>query len=198
MSKSPRAASCNYSACVLHVGIRCFCLPEFLAGCIAGYAFLRMRESRSGFLWTLLQSQSARNALVVFFVLVILIKLFTAAYDGPSRWLWLADNATRFAYFTFPFAGIVFVLAVGRTFVSPWLKARWMILLGEASYAPYITHWTGQSLLNNGFLGASSLFKSLVLIAVSVLVSIVVFKLIEVSSRALLRGSLPSPAGLRR
>jgi peptidoglycan/LPS O-acetylase OafA/YrhL len=110
------------------------------------------------------------------------------AYTGPFRLLWLLDNASKFSFFMLPFAGIIYAIASGRTLLTGLLTLPLLVLLGEASYALYITHWVGQSILNAGLLGsAKTPWMSGVFMLLSIVASVIIYRYFETPCRKWLR-----------
>jgi peptidoglycan/LPS O-acetylase OafA/YrhL len=123
---------------------------EFFAGCVAGQWFLRraamgLPAGPSARRW--------RDGLIVACIALVCLRVWMPDYTGPSRWLWLLDVSFKYAAFVLPFTAIILVVASGRNLLSGLLEHRWMVLLGEASYALYIIHWPVRSFLLSGWLG---------------------------------------------
>jgi peptidoglycan/LPS O-acetylase OafA/YrhL len=165
-------------------------LPEFIAGCIAGRLFLQMRGQATSYFTTLLGTPMRRNAVLCVCCIFIAWRILTPAYTGPMQSVWLADNALKFSIFIPPFVLMIWALATGTTFLSALLSWPLLVLLGEASYALYIIHWAGQSLMQLGFMGAyKTPTMSVLFIVLSVVLSVVVFKYYETPLRLRLRGA---------
>jgi peptidoglycan/LPS O-acetylase OafA/YrhL len=164
-------------------------LPEFIAGCMAGQIFLGSRRVPSSPQNFLFGSQWRRNGVLMICLALILWRVLTPPYTGPVQELWLIDNAVKFSIFVLPFIGIIFAVASGPTLLSTPLSWPLMVLLGEASYALYITHWTGQSVMQMGFMAAyKSPAMSVAFIFLSVVMSVLLFKYFETPMRLKLRG----------
>ncbi|KNZ31970.1 MAG: hypothetical protein AD742_14405 [Methylibium sp. NZG] len=159
---------------------------EFVAGCVAGQLFMRMRDGGR----PLLQTERARNALVVLCLLAIGARIAMAGYSGPNSWLWLLDGSVKYAAFVLPFVGLILTVASGRTLLSPLLERPWVVLLGEASYSLYIVHWSVVTVLHLKLLGAwgTPAVHALLLVA-TVLLSVVCYRVVEVPWRRRLRGA---------
>lgn len=163
---------------------------EFLAGCLVGQYFIRARGGAGGWGARLFASAAGRNTLLAICLIAIGLRIWSQDYTGPSAALWLLDVSIKYSVFILPFAGVIIAVACGRTFLS-WLLAHpWMILLGEASYALYIIHWSGQTFLRMRFLGdyGTPLVHTLFLVA-TVGASVLCYRLIEVPMRRRLRGT---------
>jgi peptidoglycan/LPS O-acetylase OafA/YrhL len=170
-------------------------LPEFIIGCIAGQIFTRMQDPRMNTKGALFETESRRNIIVIVCVLLCIGRICMPAYDGPSRGLWLADNAIKFSFFMIPFAAIILAVANGKTFLSKFLSWPLLVLLGEASYALYITHWVGQSLMQLGYMGAyKTPLMSVAFIILSVVLSVFLYKYFETPMRLKLRGKSGAPS----
>lgn len=162
---------------------------EFMAGCIAGQFFLR-RGAAAGLLAVGASNAGRRrDAVIVLSLLVVCVRIWSPDYTGPSQWLWLLDVAVKYAVFILPFTAIILAVASGPTILHGWLERRWMVLLGEASYALYIIHWSVTTFLRMGFLGAygTPLVHLLFLVA-TVGASLLVYRYVEVPWRKRLRG----------
>jgi peptidoglycan/LPS O-acetylase OafA/YrhL len=167
--------------------LRC---AEFLAGCVLGQHFLRTQRAGGGG-W-LAHSAARRNVLLLACLAVIALRVWSPDYTGPSRWWWLLDVAAKYGVFIAPFALVILVVASGRTFLHGWLERPWMVLLGEASYALYIIHWSVVTVINQKWLGAWStpaVHASLLLATVAA--SVLVYRFFELPWRVRLRGRPP-------
>lgn len=97
-------------------------------------------------------------------------------------------------YYIAPMAAVVFIFAIGKGWLSKALSARWLVLLGEASFSLYMIH---QILINYAVREYSSWvnidsMKSVVMfmlpvIAVGVILSLIMFKCFEKPMNNLLR-----------
>ncbi len=180
----PVGAEAQYIVLVYNPILRC---SEFLAGCVLGHQFVR-----GGPLW-LARSARWRNVVVLAALAVIVLRVWMPDYTGPSRWLWLADVAAKYGVFIVPFSALILAVASGRTLLSGWLEQPWMVLLGEASYALYIVHWSAVSFIKLGFLGAASTpaVHALMLLG-TVGFAVVVYRWFELPWRQRLRGQPPA------
>jgi peptidoglycan/LPS O-acetylase OafA/YrhL len=162
---------------------------EFMAGCIAGQFFLRRGAAAGLFALGASNTSRRRDAVIAFSLLVVCARIWSPDYTGPSQWLWLLDVAVKYAVFILPFTAIILAVASGPTMLQGWLEHRWMVLLGEASYALYIIHWSVTTFLRMGFLGTygTPLVHSLFLLA-TVAASLLVYRYVEVPWRKRLRG----------
>ena len=162
---------------------------EFMAGCIAGQFFLR----REGSSWLYPaddgQARRRRDIVLVVSLLAVLARIWSPDYTGPSQWLWLLDVAVKYPIFILPFTAIILAVASGPTFLSALLERPWMILLGEASYALYIVHWSVMTFVRLGYLGRySTPGVNLALLLATVGLSLACYRYIEVPWRDRWRG----------
>lgn len=162
---------------------------EFMAGCIAGQFFLRPGAA-AGFLAAgASKGRLRRDAVISISLLVVCARIWSADYTGPSQWLWLLDVALKYAVFILPFTAIILAIASGPTTLHGWLEHRWMVLLGEASYALYIIHWSVTTFLRMGFLGAyGTPLVHVAFLLMTVAASLLVYRHVEVPWRQRLRG----------
>ena len=100
-------------------------LPEFLTGMLAGELFLRARVSRA---WALPAILGGVLVVITLTALVgkVPMPLISAGFLSPA------------------FAAIIFGLAL-RPRWTAILEAKWLLLLGEASYSLYLLHSTVMS-----------------------------------------------------
>ena len=129
----PLGAQAQYIVLVYNPVLR---YSEFLAGCLAGQYFLLARQAAvPGD-----PGRRARDLVVLLALAAVAARVFLPDYTGALRWRWLLDVSMKYAAFIVPFTAIVLAVASGRTWLSALLRLRWMVLLGEASYALYIIH----------------------------------------------------------
>ena len=163
---------------------------EFMAGCLAGLYFVRMRTMtrvlRSGWL----ESRRSRNLVIALSLAAVALRVWSSDYTGPSAMAWLLDVSLKYSIFILPFTAIILAIASGRTFLTPLLEHPWLVLLGEASYSLYIIHWAGQTFLRMGFLGAygGPVVNGAVLLG-TVAASLLCYRYFEVPWRRRLRGA---------
>jgi len=168
---------------------------EFLAGCLAGHYFLNTRGQLRYAGSAMFSSQRGRNLTVVACLVAIALRVMSVDYTGPSAWWWLADVSVKYAAYILPFAVLILALASGPTRLGTLLENRQLVLLGEASYALYIIHWSVTTFLRMGFLGsAGTPFVHALFLAGTVALSVVCYRKIEVPWRRRLRGT-KQPAG---
>lgn len=162
---------------------------EFLAGCLAGHYFLRTRGQRSYAGSGLFESRRARDAVTLVCLVLIAVRIWSPDYAGPSAQRWLADVSMKYSVFILPFSLFIMAIASGRTWLSSLLEWRVLVVLGEASYALYIIHWSATTFLRMHFLGAygTPLVHAMFLVG-TVLLSVVCYRYIEVPWRRRLRG----------
>lgn len=166
--------------------LRC---SEFIAGCVLGQWVLRAppQQGRLG------HDARLRHALLFGAIALVLLRVWMPAYTGPDRWLWLLDVAAKYGAFVLPFAAIILALAAGRTVLHGWLERPAMVLLGEASYALYIIHWSVVTLVQQRVFGAAAgpwLHAALLLGTVAA--SVLVYRAFELPWRERLRGTPPA------
>jgi peptidoglycan/LPS O-acetylase OafA/YrhL len=163
---------------------------EFLCGCLAGHAFVQGLRRPDGFGLAVLRRQGWRNAAIVACLIAVAARVWSTDYTGPSAELWLLDVSLKYGIFIAPFTLLILAVASGRNMLSPLLDRPWMVMLGEASYALYIIHWSATTALRMGVLGTydSPLAHGLVLLA-TVGASVLCYRYIEVPGRRWLRGS---------
>jgi peptidoglycan/LPS O-acetylase OafA/YrhL len=165
---------------------------EFMAGCIAGQFFLKQGASS----WRLAADTAGarrwRDGVLVLSILAVAVRVWSTDYTGPSLWLWLLDVSVKYAIFILPFTAIILAVASGPTCLSWLLAQRWMVELGEASYALYIVHWSVTTFLRMGYLGNLELFDSrfvhIAFLFATVVASMLVYHVVEVPWRKRLRG----------
>lgn len=187
----PRAQpQTQYIVLVYNPVLRC---SEFLAGCLAGLAFVRWLQPHAQALATP-RAQRWRNGLIVLCLVLIAWRVMSPDYTGPSYARWLLDVSVKYAVFIGPFTLLILAVASGPSLLSRWLERPWLVLLGEASYALYITHWSVTSFLRLGYLGpwASPALHLLFMLG-TVAASVAIYRWIELPWRLRLRGA-PAPA----
>jgi peptidoglycan/LPS O-acetylase OafA/YrhL len=170
---------------------------EFLAGCLAGLYFVRT-HGRSVYLGArLFESTTGRNTVLGLMLLAVALRLSSPDYTGPSREAWLLDVSTKYSVFILPFVLMILAIARGPTLLTRLLEQPWLVLLGEASYALYIIHWAGQTVLQMRLLGSAG--TPLVHLAVmlgTVAASLLCHRYIELPWRRRLRpAALPLSTG---
>lgn len=170
---------------------------EFMAGCIAGQFFLKRRSAPALAAGDGKRARRWRDGVIVVGLLAACARIWSSDYTGPSQWLWLIDVAVKYPIFIVPFTAIILAVASGPTFLSPLLERRWMVRLGEASYALYIIHWSVTSFLRLGWLGSHSTpAVHLALLLATVGASLLCYRYVEVPWRRRLRGQPRQPATL--
>ncbi|MCW5665292.1 MAG: acyltransferase [Piscinibacter sp.] len=162
---------------------------EFLAGCVLGQFFVRSQRAGGGWLAA---SAARRHAVIVLCLALIALRVWLPDYTGPNRWAWLLDVSAKYGVFVLPFAGLILALAAGRTVLHGVLERPALVLLGEASYALYIIHWSVVTLIQQRVFGAAStpaLHAALLLATVAA--SVLVYRGFELPWRLRLRGAQP-------
>jgi len=168
---------------------------EFLAGCLAGHYFLNTRGQLRYAGSALFNSERGRNLAIVACLVAIALRIMSADYTGPSAWWWLADVSVKYSAYILPFGVLILAIASGPTWLGTLLQNRQLVLLGEASYALYIIHWSVTTFLRMGFLGsAGTPLVHALFLAGTVALSVVCYLKIEVPWRRRLRGT-EQPAG---
>jgi peptidoglycan/LPS O-acetylase OafA/YrhL len=167
---------------------------EFFAGCVAGHWFLG-RVARGGAVTASRQWQ--RDLLIGACLAAVALRIWMPDYTGPSREIWLFDVAVKYAAFIVPFGVLIVAIASGPSWLSPLLRQPWLVMLGEASYALYIVHWSVTSFLRLGSLGRwSTPAAHLACLLATVGVSVLVYRHIELPWRERLRGGSRPAAAL--
>jgi peptidoglycan/LPS O-acetylase OafA/YrhL len=167
---------------------------EFLGGCLTGLAFLQLRAGsspRAAWLTgTDARARRVRDAVVLLALVAVGVRIGLPDYTGPEMWRWLLDVAMKYGIFIVPFSALILAVASGRTFLSLLLQQPWMVLLGEASYALYIIHWSVTTFLRLGWLGEAGTpaVHGLFLLG-TVAASVLCYRFIEVPWRRRLRGT---------
>lgn len=170
---------------------------EFLAGCIAGQFFLQRRSMFGLSAADGSKARRWRDGVLVISVLAVCVRVWSPDYTGPSQWLWLLDVAIKYAIFIVPFTAIILAVASGPTLLSWLLERPWMVLLGEASYALYIIHWSVTTFLRMGYLGSySTPGVHFMFLLATVVASLLCYRYVEVPWRDRLRGRQEQPATL--
>jgi peptidoglycan/LPS O-acetylase OafA/YrhL len=161
---------------------------EFLAGCLAAQWFL---SGRSRHMLDGAAARRRRDALIVAGIAFVCLRVWMPDYTGPSRGLWLLDVSFKYAVFVLPFTAIILAVASGRNLLSALLEHRWMVLLGEASYALYMIHWPVRSFVLSGGLGEWSTPGVHVLCMLATVgASVLCYRWVEQPWRQRLRGAI--------
>lgn len=168
-------------------------LSAFLLGIAAGRAFLNYRPPDLGpGVWTLAEGLA-----------VTLLVLAAAASSGgvqplvpalgPAGGLWVfyVGAAPLFAAF-------ILVFAIGRGGISHVLRHRLPVLLGEISFAIYMTHWVIFQTANRHLRHLTPAARAAVCIVVTLLVSWLAWRLIERPARAKIIARFAGRARARR
>jgi peptidoglycan/LPS O-acetylase OafA/YrhL len=161
---------------------------EFLIGCTLGAIFLKARaDARLPGPLRLLAHQTRRHTVLAGCFLIILSIIFLPLPGG--RWGLLLDGLKDFVLFTPVFATIILACAIGPTLLSRVLDHPLLVLLGEASYALYITHWIFVMLFQRVIPGGRSLAVEWYIlgILVSIIISVGFYFAIELPLRRVLR-----------
>ena len=163
---------------------------EFVAGSLAGWYFVRTQHQPDGLRHRDASLGSPRNLVVAAALVAIAARVWMPDYTGPNRWSWLLDVSVKYGSFVLPFAALILAVASGRTVLSGLLCRPWMIALGEASYALYIIHWSGVTVLRMGYFGEKPSWAVVALFLFGTVgASALCHRWIEVPWRAKLRGS---------
>lgn len=170
---------------------------EFMAGCIAGQFFLQRRSTPRLSSSDRKVARGWRDGVLAVSMLAVCVRVWSPDYTGPNQWLWLLDVAIKYAVFIVPFTAIILAVASGPTCLSWLLERSWMVLLGEASYALYIIHWSVTTFLRMGYLGSySSPVVHFMFLLATVGASLLCHRYVEVPWRERLRGRQGQPATL--
>jgi peptidoglycan/LPS O-acetylase OafA/YrhL len=119
-------------------------LPEFVMGVLAA-SFLY-----EGHLPGLARAGVRNAVLVACIVAVFILNLAPWPQWGSTPAVIMREYRVYVGYMI-PFTVIITVLAAGPTFLSPLLAKRWMVFLGEISYAIYIYHWIAWAALASAY-----------------------------------------------
>lgn len=162
---------------------------EFFIGCTICAAWTRQREGQeTRSLLSFLELPGGRDLLLA---LALALALTLAAADsfvgGRARETLLFLQL--YSLYTPSFALAILAVGSGRTFLSPLLESRLMLLLGEASYSLYILHWVFLYSIKYAKDYGYSLgpFVAPAGILFTVVVSVMFFKSVETPLRRLLR-----------
>jgi peptidoglycan/LPS O-acetylase OafA/YrhL len=155
---------------------------EFLVGVGAGRIYIATKGRRliPDVAWTWLEIIS-----------ISLLVASAASISDVSTWVgrvtvlplgfWFSHSGGMLV-----FAGLIYTMAMGRGVISNALKARPLILLGEISFAIYMTHWTIIHFVRRK---ASQwqwqpFMMALVVIVVTLAVSYVLWRFLEMPARS--------------
>jgi peptidoglycan/LPS O-acetylase OafA/YrhL len=161
---------------------------EFLVGGILGTIFLRTRAGgglpASGG-W--LQNMWVRNAMLGVALLLTLLVAMMPVPDGPAGQL--LQFARWYLAYTPGFALLVVALAWGPTFLSALLSHRWVVRLGEASYALFLIHDIPHYILPSYIARNDSRMPWIVLaiLAACIVASLGLYRFVETPARRWLR-----------
>ncbi len=123
---------------------------EFMAGCLVGQYFVRTRSTVRHGAAGVLGSVRGRSLVLCACLIAVAARIASPSYTGPSSAWWLADVSIKYGVFILPFAVLILAVASGPTWFNRVLENRGLVLLGEASYALYIVHWSGVTFLHLG------------------------------------------------
>ena len=166
-------------------------LPEFCVGVLAGKLFLNRRATERKAAVTL---DSGKEILClgilvasVIYVSDYRLQFLIAASQWGSQFL---ASWFRVAYPTILFAICIYVFATSRGLVSKFFSLRFMVYLGDISYAFYMIHFIVIRHVNATSLAYGSLngFQiSALAFAIALAASVLLFEIVEMPSRNLLR-----------
>ena len=150
-----------------------FRIGEFFAGCCAGVWFVRRGPTG--------RNQNALLALS----LVPLIATIGAGLAWPQG---VSFSLRSPMLYTPALVGLLLALVLGPTTLSPLLRSRPILLLGEASYSLYMIHWLALYVLWGWYgRGSAPLWATVATGGACVVVSVVSYKLIEAPTRRILK-----------
>ncbi|HZU23230.1 MAG TPA: acyltransferase [Terriglobales bacterium] len=149
------------------------CLPEFLVGMAAGLVFTKSRMWPGAAAWLALAGAAGFIAVVI----------FSDAIPYPTLHSGLLSPA---------FAAVIFAAALRPGWMKKLLEARWLVLLGDASYSLYLLHFTviWMALVWLGH-GAATFAGDCGVVAASIALSLASYKFIEQPARRKLRELSP-------
>ncbi len=114
---------------------------EFGIGVFSGKFFLTQKIQ-----WT--ETKSGRNILLLSCILIILSIAYMPWPADPMSHLLM--RVLRLAILnTLPFAIIITIFCTGRNFLSSTMENKFVIYLGECSFAIYIYHWSFWTILES-------------------------------------------------
>jgi peptidoglycan/LPS O-acetylase OafA/YrhL len=175
-------------------------IGEFILGCLVAQLYLQLRERAvSG------REQATGKVLLIIAVLSVLPVLYLT-YSPTDGSAFLRSLSTNFALA--PSAALILFCATRyENFISRFLRDRWVVTLGEASYSIYLIHflmlilvsgYLGQTLPatapNIVFLGARFVF----VLCLIMLVSLGLHAFLEVPARSWLRSLWSDKPGAER
>lgn len=168
-----------------------FRIWEFFIGCILGAVFVRdLQQTESHLLVRQLRNTKCRNLVLLFTLICLLILAASSIQDADVP----LANFRRVLHWYVPYtpllALMIITLAFGRTFVSPVLEHPWMLLLGEASYSLYITHFGPVIAINQA--RAKGVEIEIVWVVITIVLCIIAsigfLKFVEMPARRAIRG----------
>jgi peptidoglycan/LPS O-acetylase OafA/YrhL len=142
-------------------------LPEFLTGMLAGQIFLRVKLSGTLALPLVLGGSLVVATLTVL-VGTVPTPLISAGFLSPA------------------FAAIIFGFALRPKWVSV-LEARWLLLLGDASYSLYLLHSVVITRVYDGLAFSPQWLRVAVALAAAIAAALLCFLFLEKPARNLLR-----------
>ncbi len=153
-------------------------LPEFLVGvCVCRLFMLQSIEQREK--WGRILAPVALIS-VAFIVVMMSMDALPLMFMNQAA-------------LTLPFAAVIWYLAYDRGFVSNWMRAPWLVLLGEASYSLYLVHIIVKQVVfrfAGHFFGtpSDSIPLTLLVIVAAIVASILIFMFIEKPARKFIVG----------
>lgn len=110
---------------------------EFIFGMLLQHAWQRYRSSLA---WSFELATKLEVAAIGFCALSIyrmpdLAEYLRHTWTGPGLSSWLENSGSMFGY-----GSVIFVMAIGRGWVSRLLSRPWFIVLGEISFSIYLLH----------------------------------------------------------
>lgn len=171
-----------------------FRIWEFFIGCILGAVFVRDRQRvESHPLVKQLRNTTCRNLVLALTLIGIVILAASSIVEPNAPLATLRRVLHWYVLYTPLLALIIITLAFGKTFVSPILEHPLMLLLGEASYSLYITHFGPLIALKQA--RAQGMEIGVVWVAIIIVLSIIAsigfLKFVEMPARRVIRGRQP-------
>lgn len=174
---------------------------EFFIGMACGKLFLLMRDRIPNSSTVAALRSVAIMAVLGAILALMLLPSWAPLTALPPEWRSAVQQGRWYAFYTPLFAGLIFLMASGRHFLSRPLEWRPLVILGEASYALYMLHWLPLTVLSQWQIQGTPAPHGAVWLVLGGLIalSVVVFYGFEGPVRKLLRPrdaavTVPAPA----